>query len=903
MARIRDYVVTEFPSNTNPWMPSSMPTHEAGDLLLAIWGKDDTSGLTPTGTTGGGSGSWTQYENLNSSQANGGIHACRATSNDASYSGTLSTDTGILIVISITEVYGTTLADCINLSESGTSDSTTIPFQGLSGFSTTYDGELVFDIFFSDGGTSPTAYAPLRNICADDAGSGSLCVAYRYIDTAGAIPQSQFFGRANDDGRALLISIRPSNSNDSRSAYSDPNISIGQVLRPIVGLTTTQSDSWPSTTNTTIMAMGAEWDSAQLFTGSFTDVTSEANNRTTADISLGTSVGNILYLGYSEPFDRISYNLSTQRSGGTLVMEYYNGTSWVSVAVLQATSNAILGGGVYGQSIYRMPSDWAQTTINSITKYWFRYRITVSPTVGPVISYITRGGSPITYITATASADNGVNPYNDAAGNIGAGATPNISTAGFEYRFGSPLDLQTGILYSTYRGAIARDLAIDIYAPKYPGDIAGLGINLYDSSLNEAIYYVGGKASKDISVDGRNAFAIALNDGAIQALERSSAIDKSDITTSFWWTYGFSGAVSIVWSMFNLVSKIAIAGGNSTIPLNIDDLVGAVNNSIGLFPFMNQIGESVEVLVPLQIGGGDPVGMDMSGVVFQYPKKYDGFEYFRWNAPDNIAGVLFKPKSGDYLNFRGAQWLCKDKSRWEWDTGSATSGWTGDFSNIVLKNQTVVFDSAFNVAESNNMTFEECTIAQNGTTLANSFFADSLISCDTLDDMALLSDNTFSSSGSGHAIEVIGSADTITFIGNSFEGFAVSDGSTGDEAIYINISSGTVTINISGGGSTPSIRTAGATVVINNSVTLTLTGLVSGSDIVILDTGTTDERANVDSNGTSTYDFSYSYSVSDYVDICVYKQGYVPYIVRNYLLGSSDSSLPISQTIDRNFIS
>jgi hypothetical protein len=84
-------------------------------------------------------------------------------------------------------------------------------------------------------------------------------------------------------------------------------------------------------------------------------------------------------------------------------------------------------------------------------------------------------------------------------------------------------------------------------------------------------------------------------------------------------------------------------------------------------------------------------------------------------------------------------------------------------------------------------------------------------------------------------------------------------------------------------------------------ITLTLTGIVPNSDIVILDAGTTNERVNVDSNPTSTY--NYVYSNTGLVDIKVYKQGYVPFIsIRNYNLSTTDASLPIQQIIDRNFL-
>jgi hypothetical protein len=84
---------------------------------------------------------------------------------------------------------------------------------------------------------------------------------------------------------------------------------------------------------------------------------------------------------------------------------------------------------------------------------------------------------------------------------------------------------------------------------------------------------------------------------------------------------------------------------------------------------------------------------------------------------------------------------------------------------------------------------------------------------------------------------------------------------------------------------------------------LTLTGLVAGSDIVVLDAGTTTERVNVDANAGTTYAFSYGYFAGGGgdVDICVFKAGYVPFYQRTYPLGSVAASLPIVQVPDRNY--
>lgn len=150
----------------------------------------------------------------------------------------------------------------------------------------------------------------------------------------------------------------------------------------------------------------------------------------------------------------------------------------------------------------------------------------------------------------------------------------------------------------------------------------------------------------------------------------------------------------------------------------------------------------------------------------------------------------------------------------------------------------------------------------------------------------------------GHAIEITGTAGNVTLDGNTFTGYAATNGSTGNEAIFVNIATGSMTINIIGGGTTPTIRTAGCTVTVTAIIQLTLTGFIAGSDVVILAAGTSTVRNSVDS--VSSY--VYSYQTVEAVDICLFKAGYIPLYIRNYTLGSSNASLPISQVIDRFYI-
>jgi hypothetical protein len=83
-------------------------------------------------------------------------------------------------------------------------------------------------------------------------------------------------------------------------------------------------------------------------------------------------------------------------------------------------------------------------------------------------------------------------------------------------------------------------------------------------------------------------------------------------------------------------------------------------------------------------------------------------------------------------------------------------------------------------------------------------------------------------------------------------------------------------------------------------VTLSLSGLVTGSDIVILAAGTETARVLVDANAGTSYD--YVYETAENIDICVYKSGYIPFFIRNYALTTSDASLPIAQVADPSYL-
>lgn len=165
-----------------------------------------------------------------------------------------------------------------------------------------------------------------------------------------------------------------------------------------------------------------------------------------------------------------------------------------------------------------------------------------------------------------------------------------------------------------------------------------------------------------------------------------------------------------------------------------------------------------------------------------------------------------------------------------------------------------------------------------------------------------LTGTSFTSGGTGYAI-VLGpncpAAIVLTDV--VFSSYGITG--TTNAAIHNN-SGKSITITVAGLGTTPTYNNgAGATTtVISGQRTLTLTGLISGSDIVINTTSTVTQILDVDQNVGSTYAYSYTYAASTFVDIKIMKAGYSPYQVYNYNLANSDASLPIAQVIDRTYV-
>lgn len=878
MAAIRDFAVTEEGTATVSSIDCEMPIHEAGDILVYFASKDGAVAITDP------AGIWTSLQD----GAAGGIgyRVGWALATGSDHTLTLTTGTAENFCVVVISIKGADTSNPIVTSAESGSDAT-MPFDGVSGATTGAETNcLILHSIFTDSGLSPTAYAPLVNIYAGDNGANSVGLAYTFQKAAGAITQAVWFGRANDDTYHVVVAVKDDGNLDYVPPYSDPAVSVGQVLRPLVGLSTMFSDSWP--TSLSLVALGNDFDECWIYESapSYTTEIPDINDPGTADVTFPMhNTGDAVYFGSSTPFGSMSLIVSTAGVTGVMAWEYWNGSTW---ATATGMSDSLTSTGARRMAFTNdtPPANWTSYDVNGATLYWVRCRITTTYTTAVVVTQGRRDGYTAAYLVATAAADAGTNPYTDAAKN--AGTSSKVAVYGHQLNFGSSLDMDTGIIYGTYRGTLPRDLGIDIAVPlKKPG---GVQVTFYDTNNYYLSYIVGAKRAKTIDPSGRNLYAIDWN-GSATPWATCGSIAKGAVTKMLMSTLGYYGACAIEWSMLSLVSILAVAGGTADYPLDLEDIAYAINNCVGLFPFVRLSGGAAMFYVPVQFGGGDPVSIECNLNSFQFPALYDGEDYFDWNAAADVAGVKFYPKTGDVLKFMNCVFTSPASYRWEFDASSASSGWTGDFTGTSVVGAAVVLRDVFTFDQ---MTFIDCpSFAQNAAPLTNCRFQNTKVTVSAPADAEDIQNCDFVSGGTGHAIEIGGTAADIDLTGLTFTGYS---GTSTNAAIYVNIASGTMTISILGGGDTPSIRTAGCVVTVINSVTVKVTvkdavtlAVIQNARVYLIDDDETEifnDLTDVNGEVETTYNFSEEIAVTGRVR----KSSGSPYYKTSDITGSIISS-------------
>lgn len=135
--------------------------------------------------------------------------------------------------------------------------------------------------------------------------------------------------------------------------------------------------------------------------GTWTDRTSEAASPSGSSFAAfpGTSAENALYVGGDNPFFNLSVDTATAIAlgAGAIAWEYWNGSAWTSFLVMASTDSGIqyaqdtFGRVAIEEIRFGEMTGWATTSLNSVTKYWVRARVTTGITTSPVIEQIKIG--------------------------------------------------------------------------------------------------------------------------------------------------------------------------------------------------------------------------------------------------------------------------------------------------------------------------------------------------------------------------------------------------------------------------------------------------------------------------------------------------------------------------------
>jgi hypothetical protein len=173
------------------------------------------------------------------------------------------------------------------------------------------------------------------------------------------------------------------------------------------------------------------------------------------------------------------------------------------------------------------------------------------------------------------------------------------------------------------------------------------------------------------------------------------------------------------------------------------------------------------------------------------------------------------------------------------------------------------------------------------------------------DDPALITGCTFelgSPTDVHYGIEIVVTG-SYTFDGNTFIKFSAlrpelrynpTAGPQGDGDLTINIVNGGTFLNFDNDAPT-------GTVTINQNTLITLTDLISGSEVRVYESGTTTEVAGIE-NTPATGLFDFTAAVGLDVDIIVLSLEYENIRIENFTIPALSSEIPIQQRIDRNYL-
>ncbi len=440
-------------------------------------------------------------------------------------------------------------------------------------------------------------------------------------------------------------------------------------------------------------------------------------------------------------------------------------------------------------------------------------------------------GQATAFSAAGVIVDGGVNPYSSALNSKPAASVTNMT--GFECGFPTTAhDMTTGWIVGIFHAATSKMALYNQGSIKQGGTLLAIG-----QGANYRSFRVMGRDNqdgngKDFSIVSVQANQTQTRYGYSATGPTISAIDKILILHR-----GNNATGAFYYTDFHLFKRLILAGGDTNYPLDSSGVAEVAR--FCRIPVVRKLGASeLTAYVPMQVGGGDAVNFFIDAGALQFPRiANETLKEINYHGEDGAIGISYAGKSGDTIKHTNS--VITSPSPYYWEINSAaTNAAIWDFAGLVIVGAIVTLRP---VVTFTDMAFASCSsVTTTASTLTSCKFTNSKVVASSPANAALISASTFTkTAGTQHGLEIGGTAANCTLSNLTFAGYAGSDGSTGNEAVYVNIATGSMNLTISG-GTTPSVRTAGCAVtVISGAVSVTATvttdagAAISGARVMV----------------------------------------------------------------------
>jgi hypothetical protein len=119
---------------------------------------------------------------------------------------------------------------------------------------------------------------------------------------------------------------------------------------------------------------------------SYTNVTTEASDPSMDTFRHELDTGKYLYVGYDKVISALYLYLgaTVNLAGGSMIVEYWNGTAWTQLSVVDQTQYLKMSGIIN----WKAPTDATETTIEGLPKCWVRLSGTSLSTLAITFQYV-----------------------------------------------------------------------------------------------------------------------------------------------------------------------------------------------------------------------------------------------------------------------------------------------------------------------------------------------------------------------------------------------------------------------------------------------------------------------------------------------------------------------------------